>query len=296
MKKMLKCSVGIMAYNEEKNIGRLLSALLGQELEKAKIEEIWVVASGCTDRTEEIVRDFSQKDRRIRLLAQEKREGKASAINLWIKNASPDILVMESADTIPEKDTVENMVSPFQNPEIGMTGAHPIPTNNPKTFMGFATHLLWNLHHHISLKNPKMGEMVAFRKVISEIPQDTAVDEASIEAAIKKLGYRVKYAPDAIVRNKGPENMKDFLKQRKRIQTGHLELKEKEKYRVSTVNSGRILAALFKNFLLDWRFVIFTPLVITLEIWGRILGWYDWRFKRKKHNIWEIAESTKELD
>ena len=293
---MIRCSVGIMAYNEEKNIARLLSALLKQKLEEVEVEEIWVVASGCADRTEEIVRDFSKNDRRIRLLLQEKREGKASAINLWLKNASAEILVLESADTIPEKDTIEKLVSPSQNPKIGMTGARPIPTNDPKTFMGFAAHLLWNLHHSISLKNPKMGEMVAFRKIISEIPQNTAVDEASIEAAVKKLGYQVKYAPEAIVRNRGPENVSDFLKQRRRIQAGHLELRKKEKHKVSTAGLGNILAALFENFYFDWRFFFFTPLVISLEFFARLLGWYDWRFKKKKHSIWEIAESTKKLD
>jgi len=295
MEKMLKCSVGVMAYNEEKNISRLLEALLSQKLRDVEISEIIVVASGCTDRTEEIVRDFSENDHRIRLLWQEKREGKASAVNLWLKSASAEILILESADTIPEKDTLEKLVQPLRDPKVGMTGAHPVPTNDPKTFMGFAAHLLWNLHHHISLKNPKMGEMVAFRKVISEIPQDTAVDEASIEVTVKKLGYQVKYAPEVIVRNRGPENVRDFLKQRRRIQAGHLELQKKEGYKVSTTNPGKILAALFRNFSLDWRFVIFTPLVITLEIWGRILGWYDWRFKKKKHSIWEIAESTKKL-
>lgn len=293
--KMLKCSIGIMAYNEEKNIGRLLEALLVQELRNVEISEITVIASGCTDRTEEIARDFSQKDRRIRLLAQGKREGKASAINLWIKNTSLDILVMESADTIPEKDTIEKIVEPFQDPKVGMAGARPIPTNDPKTFMGFAAHLLWNLHHHVSLKNPKMGEMVAFRKVISEIPADTAVDEAEIEAQIKKKNLEIVYTPGAIVRNRGPENISDFLKQRRRIHAGHLELKKKG-YSVSTSSGKKIFFLLLGN--MDWnlRSLFFTPLAVLLEVWGRFLGWHDWRFKRKKHNIWDIAKSTKELD
>ncbi|OGI27072.1 MAG: hypothetical protein A2359_01665 [Candidatus Moranbacteria bacterium RIFOXYB1_FULL_43_19] len=291
---MLKCSVGVMAHNEEKNIARLLEALLGQELLGVEISEIIVVASGCTDRTKKIACEVAEKNPKIKVLVQEKREGKASAVNLWLKKAAADIMVMESADTIPEKDTIEKIVIPFENPEIGMAGARPVPTNDPKTFMGFATHLLWNLHHHISLKNPKMGELVAFRKVISEIPVDTAVDEAEIEAAVKKNGYGIKYVPDAVVQNRGPENISDFLKQRRRIQAGHLALKKKG-HSVSTSNGGKIFLLLLRNMDWDLRSLVFTPLVVLLEAWGRFLGWYDWRIKRKKHHIWEIAKSTKKL-
>jgi len=60
--KIIKVSIGIMAYNEEANIGRLLARLLEQRTQKVKIEKILVVASGCTDRTEDIVRHWSQKN------------------------------------------------------------------------------------------------------------------------------------------------------------------------------------------------------------------------------------------
>jgi len=53
----IRCSVGITACNEEANIGRLLEAMPIQLLDEVEIAEIIVVASECTDRTEEIVRE-----------------------------------------------------------------------------------------------------------------------------------------------------------------------------------------------------------------------------------------------
>ena len=64
----IRCSVGITAHNEEANIGQLLDAMLSQELSQVEIGEIIVVASGCTDRTTEIVREYAKRDSRIRLL------------------------------------------------------------------------------------------------------------------------------------------------------------------------------------------------------------------------------------
>ena len=57
----IRCSVGITAHNEEKNIGKLLEALLGQELEQVEISEMIVVASGCTDRTCDVVREYEKR-------------------------------------------------------------------------------------------------------------------------------------------------------------------------------------------------------------------------------------------
>jgi glycosyltransferase involved in cell wall biosynthesis len=54
----LRCSVGVTAYNEEANIGRLLDALLAQHLRAVEISEIIVVASGCTDNTIPIVESY----------------------------------------------------------------------------------------------------------------------------------------------------------------------------------------------------------------------------------------------
>ncbi|MDQ1336827.1 MAG: hypothetical protein QG552_3777 [Thermodesulfobacteriota bacterium] len=159
---MFDLSVGIMAYNEERGIGRLLDALLKEAFVHARLKEIVVVASGCTDRTEAIVRDFMKQDPHIRLMSQNRREGKASAINLFLSIASGDICVLESADTRPEAGAIDKLVAPFAFSGVGMTGGRPIPVNPTDTFIGYAVNLMWSLHHAISLTNPKLGELIAF--------------------------------------------------------------------------------------------------------------------------------------
>ncbi|HET8925042.1 MAG TPA: glycosyltransferase [Candidatus Acidoferrum sp.] len=290
----IRCSMGIMAYNEEANIGRLLEALVSQRLKSVALTEIVVVASGCTDNTESIVQEWTKRDARIRLLSQEKRAGKASAINDYLPQAQEKILVLCSADLLPEVDTLERLVAPFADPEVGMTTSRPVPVNDPEQFMGFAAHMLWDLHHVINLSNFKAGEMCAIRKIFERIPYHTAVDEASMEPVIRGQGYRVQYVPSAIVYNKGPETVADFLSQRRRIYAGHLAVRDTLGYNVSTMSGSKILGTLLCN--LDWRPrpFLWTWAIVGLEAYGRLLGLRDYK-KRRDHQIWEMATTTKQL-
>ena len=121
------------------------------------------------------------------------------------------------------------------------------------------------------------------------------VDEASIEAIMKENNLKLKYIPEAIVHNKGPENIKDFIKQRRRIETGHLWLMETENYEVSSQNP-KILLKLAISEIMETPFKIhFLFGTILLEIYSRFLGWYDFKIKKKNPFKWDIAESTKKL-
>lgn len=287
--------MGVICYNEEDNIGSLLSALLTQQLSKVEIAEIIVVSSACTDATDAIVREYAATNPQIRLISQAKREGKASAINLFIKEAKSDILVVESGDTIPGAETIELLVSPFLDHKVGATGGRPIPVNDASTFIGYMVHLLWRLHHKMALSSPKLGEMIAFRKVMDAIPPQSAVDEASIEAIIRFKRLKLKYIPKAIIHNKGPLNLADHIKQRRRIHNGHLWLKDMQNYKVPSQDLS-ILSRLVLSELLerpaDTGKLLAT---IAIEVWCRILGSIDYFIKKKNPFMWDIAHSTKKL-
>jgi biofilm PGA synthesis N-glycosyltransferase PgaC len=258
------------------------------------LAEIIVVASGCTDGTESIVRSWTELDPRIRLLVQERREGKASAVNCFLSEACERILLICSADLLPAVDVIEQLVAPFADPELTMTTCRPVPVNDPGTFMGFAAHLLWGLHHQINLIDFKAGELIAFRKIVQQIPCNTAVDDASIESVIRGHGYGVRYVGSAVTYNRGPDTVNDFLLQRRRIYAGHLALRDAG-YRVATLNGMKILRLVLRN--LDWRPRAFlqTWAVVALEAYGRFLGRRDYK-RRRDHSIWKIAKTTKRLD
>lgn len=288
-------SIGICAYNEEKNIEYLLKSVLGQKLINVCIREIIVISDGSLDRTGEIVKNFRYDDR-IKLIELKERCGKYEAINEFLKIAQSPVLILASADIILSEDTIEKLCLPFLlDKNIGMTGARPIPKNYKDSFLGFVVNLQWSLHHELSLSQPKFGELIALRNVINELPA-TSVDEEQIAVYIKTKGFGLKYIPEAIIYNKGPDNVKDFFRQRRRIYSGHLTLKKQYNYEVATFRGVNILRFLLKDSFSDFRKKKFWLCgAMLLELTGRILGRVD-VFFGKNHYKWKIAASTKRLN
>jgi len=293
--KPIRCSLGITAHNDEANIGQLLDAIHRQRLHQVVITEIIVVASGCTDRTEDIVRQYAATDPRVQLLIQEKREGKASAVNVFLAHTRETICVLESADTLPHEDAIENMVRMFADSGVGMTGAHKVAVNTPEHIIGYLSHLRLQMEHQLCLEIPRLGELIAFRKVFDRIPPDVAMDEAFVEALVIRRGLQVRYAPDAVVFNMGPETVSDFIKQRRRNYAGHLHLKEKYGYRVSSMESGRVLRLALGEILGALRLIWVLFALASIEAISRVLGWWDYRVRKQKHVVWDIAWTTKEV-
>lgn len=291
----IECSTGIMAYNEEANIADALDSVLKQELKGKQVKEVIVVASGCKDRTVPIVADIAARDPRVRLIEQARREGKASAVNLFIGAAKCPVLIMMSADVMVEDGAFDVLLRHFDDPAVGMVGGHPVPVNGPGTFLGHAVHLQWRLHDRIARESPKLGELVAFRNVVPSIPLDTAVDELSIQALVTQLGYRLAYEPQATVYNRGPATVQDFLRQRRRIYAGHLRIREQQAYSAPTMSALRAGRALLRpESFATPRMAVWSLGTVGLEATARALGRYDVARGSRAHHVWDVCATTKQ--
>lgn len=289
---MFKCSVGVIAYNEEKNIGSLLNSLLGAKTDNFILDEIYVISDGSTDRTNKIVKDFAETDKRIRLIVQAKRSGKAHAVNTFLKNAKGNICILSSSDIAITDVTIQNLCTPLIiDDKIGMTGCNPIPLNKLDNFFGYIIDFWWFAHN----KLPRFGEMIAFRNILKEIDSRTAVDEAFIEQQINQKRLQLKHIPTAVVYNLGAKTLDDLLKQRKRINIGHIYLRKNQGYAVSSFNTLKILNLVIQY----WerspslKHIIWLAGGALLEIYCRISAWMSVFFLKDNPFIWEIATTTK---
>jgi len=287
--------IGVLVHNEEPNIERCLRAILDEDGGPARVESVLVVASGCTDQTELIVRRIAAQDARVRVVVEPERSGKASALNQLLIQTSEPFVVVLGGDVVFTPGSLARLLEPLQDPSVGMTGARPVPTNARAGLVGHAVNILWDVHHEVSQFRPKLGEAVAFRRVLQEIDRATLVDEALIEHLVLGQGLRLEYVPTAIVRNHGPETVREFISQRKRVYVGHLALSSATGYRVSSMN---IRAAATAGWRLwrrghSGRYLLAT---VALEAAARIAAHLDRLTRRDRQDgIWQPIRSSKQV-
>ncbi len=225
-------TVGICAYNEANNIGRLLNNVL-HEQELTSDSEVLVVCSGCTDNTADIVQSQAAVDSRVKPILEEKRNGKASAINQILANAKKEVIVFISADTMPAKGVLPKLTSKLNAPNVGIVSANPVPVNSSKSLVGRVVKLMWRFHAHVFEELNDAGlarhatEVFCIRNgIVSQIPPETVNDDAYIAVTAKKKGWLIKYSAESIISMCGPGSYHEYFQQRRRVIFGHYQLRK----------------------------------------------------------------------
>jgi len=109
-------SLIITAYNEEKRIKEKIENTINHDYPKEKLEII--IASDCSsDKTDEIVKSFKDKD--VKLVRAPERKGKENAQKHAIDASNGEILVFSDVATILKPDAISNIVKNFNDPSIG---------------------------------------------------------------------------------------------------------------------------------------------------------------------------------
>ena len=203
---------------------------------------------------------------------------------------------MISADNLPsDRYTINNLLQPFLDEKVGLTCGRPIPTNPSTSLTNRISSLIWHLHHKVSLSSPpKVGELIAFRNLIKEIPEDTLADEERISAIIQRKGYKVVYVKDAVVYNKAPEKISELIEQRRRIFVGHLLIKKELGYIPPTLDLRRLTQVIMQEIKKNPLKILTISMLSLVEIFSRILGYLDFITGRYT-STWKICKTTKEL-
>lgn len=121
--KMNKISIIIPARDEEKNIEGILETVLTQNYPK-EMYEVIVVNDRSTDKTREIAESYLTKYENLKVINIEGPgkilKGKQNALDIGIKNATGEIILLTDADCYVTKNWVKSMNRFFFNDEIGI--------------------------------------------------------------------------------------------------------------------------------------------------------------------------------
>jgi cellulose synthase/poly-beta-1,6-N-acetylglucosamine synthase-like glycosyltransferase len=210
--------------------------------------------------------------------------------------AKGEILVLVNADNNLSEGALEKLVFHFNDSKVGVVGGRPMPVNRKDTIAGFAVHMLWDMHHRLSLIYPKVGEAIAFRNEHIQIPTGMQSDEDLVRMDMEKRGYRTEYEPEAVVINKGPETIHDYWKQRTRVNIGERYMKRLFDFDIPTWDN-RYLFQAYLGFLKENSAHIFRmAAAITMELLARVYASIYVKLDKGDKVLWSMVESTKNVN
>jgi len=268
-------SIGIPVYNEEKNIGNLLNYIHNSKFD-FELKEILVVCSGCTDKSVEIVKSWSKKERKIRILVEKTREGKFSAINKILKQSHGNYIILIDADTLPKRNSLNELIKPFTNPSIGAVSGRPLPIRSNSSIVSYFQYFIWTLNHEISFSFNKLnGEICAIKKdLVKEVPEKIINDDAFLAAKIS-LTHNIAYQQKAESIRIEKLDFNGYVKKRRRIAQGFKQLSQLGFNAV--IPMPLIVKHVIRRITKEPQKIFYIVLAVMVETYCNILAFFDIR-------------------
>ncbi len=186
--------------------------------------ELLVVSDGSTDATETVVKEYSERAPRIRLLSLPDHQGKTAGINLGAPQARGEFIVFSDVDAILDPDAVGKLVRYFNIQAIGGVSGRRVLEREKvalraaqQIYFNFDT-LIKRLESRVGSISANDGKLYAIRKILFTPVPDSVTDDLYQCLSIVSMGYQFVFEPAAIARVRTPSrNAAHEIRRRRRI-------------------------------------------------------------------------------
>ena len=292
-----KISVVITSFKEPKTVDKAIQNFSTQSI---KPYEILVLAPD--KETIEAAEKYAKKYPLIRVI-RDSGKGKPAALNYARKLIKGEIVILSDGDVFVEKESINKLVTHFKNKSVGAVTGRVIAINKENNIFGYWAQLTTEAFHQRRILGTKNNENIlcsgylyAIRKnLMPKIPVSTLADDAYVSEYISRKRYKTTYEPQAKVFVKYPDNVIDWIKQKKRTAAriyqplGKSKNSKMKAFIEEIITGARVLAKVNSVKKIYWFGCL---LVMRSYIWFRVL--FDYRlWNRGFARTWERVESTK---
>lgn len=223
-------TIVISAYNEEESIFTTIASVEESSYPPEKIT-ILIGSDGSDDRTNEIVREISKNDYRVKLYEFD-RMGKNQVLNNLLPLVKTEFVVLMDADIKIRKDALKNLLKNMSDVNTGCTIASldskdEFNSDNAGSKGGTLYHKYEeNLRVYeavVSSNVNAMGALYCIRtSLFNPIPNDSVCDDLYIVYSVIKQGKRVLFARDSRGYETRARSLKNEYNRRIRLVAGGL--------------------------------------------------------------------------
>jgi poly-beta-1,6-N-acetyl-D-glucosamine synthase len=220
-------TVVIAVWNEALRIKDRLADCLAQDYPEQCLN-IVVVSDGSTDGSAEVVKSIGSS--RIKLLALEKRMGKAVALNHGMMVADGEIVVYTDARQKFSPTAVRELVQNFIDPTVGaVTGELVLEESIDKRGNSHAGGLYWKVEKWIRKNEGAIDSVIGAtgaiyairRSLYRSLPPGTILDDLLTPMQIAMRGQRVVFEDRALAYDVVPSNYKAEFSRKVRTLAGN---------------------------------------------------------------------------
>lgn len=206
-------SVVTAVYNGQSTIKKCLDCIMMLKYPKEKLEVI-VVNDGSTDKTAEIVKDYSIK------LVEKEHGGYPSAMNTGIRTAKGGLILNIDSDTYISEDWLTKVLEEFKKPQVGIVGGYVATAPTSSFWAKLAGFESEDRYDRIKSKNVDFltSTCTAYRRqlftkvgLFNEALRRGS-DEELAQRAIK-AGWKIVLRKDAMCYHEGVSLIRYFKKQ-----------------------------------------------------------------------------------
>jgi cellulose synthase/poly-beta-1,6-N-acetylglucosamine synthase-like glycosyltransferase len=233
-----KPSVSILLpmHMEEKVAGGLLNRLVEMDYPKDAFNyEVIAINDGSTDETSSIVDEYASKFPFIKAVHRVGNggNGKPEALNVGLRVASNEIILVFDADYLPPRDCVERLVAPFSDVEVGGVMGRVVPVNSPQSFVSRIMdieraggyQLSQQARYNLNLIPQFGGTVGGFRrdvlKAVGGFDETKLAEDTDLTYKLYLMGWKIAYVNAAECYEEAVSSWEKREKQLTRWSIGH---------------------------------------------------------------------------
>jgi biofilm PGA synthesis N-glycosyltransferase PgaC len=267
----------IAAYNEEQFIREKIRDTASLHYPRQKLS-VFFVTDGSTDRTPDIVREFSG----VTLFHESQRKGKIHAVNRVMKYVTTPIVVFCDANTNLNPDAIRNIVRHYEDPSVGgVAGEKRIFVKSEDNASGSGEGLYWKYESFLKRKDSEVysvvgaaGELFSIRTSLFEEPaENIIIEDFYLSLSITAKGYRFIYEPEAFAIETASVSVEEEWKRKVRICAGGFQAMGLLKHLLNPFRYGILTFQYISHRVLRWTLApLFLPIVLLTNISLAIQG------------------------
>jgi cellulose synthase/poly-beta-1,6-N-acetylglucosamine synthase-like glycosyltransferase len=252
-------SIIIPCYNEEKNIGGTIEAVLDSDYKGLK--RIIVVDDCSTDNSYAAIKKYAKKYKKVMALRTPKNTGKASGSkNYGAKFADTELIGFVDADSYPQKDAIRKMIGFFDDKNI-VSVTSSIFVKKRERFI----EKLQSIEYRIIAFTRKLlgfvgaiyvtpGPLAIYRKKvfddIGRFDENNLTEDIEITWRFLSKGYKIEMSVPSKAYTVAPNRFKTWYLQRVRWNIGGIQTINK--YRRTFARKGILGSFVLPFFILSW--------------------------------------------